>query len=116
MRNPIYLRQLKRNLDHWIKAGLVDPDCADNILEDCPEEELNRDYDSQTLPFTTVNVSCGIDSYFVPEGSGKKIEAAIRELLEIERVAIEVTVDDEGTAAIKSLYLDDEFFYEETLL
>ena len=33
MRNPLYLRQLKRDLDHWINAGLVDADCADEILE-----------------------------------------------------------------------------------
>ncbi len=42
MRNPIYLRQLKRDLDHWIKAGLVDADCADDILDSAGQGGAKR--------------------------------------------------------------------------
>ena len=42
MRNPLYLRQLKRDLDHWINAGLVDADCADEILETAGQGGVRR--------------------------------------------------------------------------
>ncbi len=99
--------------DQVIIKGTVD--WTNDIHEDCPLENLDCDYYAQPLISTEVNVSYGLDSYFVPEGSGKEIEDAVREDSEIERVAVEVAVDDEGTAAIKGLYLDDELFYEESL-
>ena len=34
MRNPLYLRQLKRDLDHWIEEGLIDPDTAQTMWDE----------------------------------------------------------------------------------
>ena len=33
MRNPIYIRQLKRDLDEWVERGLVHPDDVNSFLE-----------------------------------------------------------------------------------
>ena len=62
-----------------------------------------------------VRVDYGIDSYFVPEGEGKNIEAAIGDQDVAERVVVQVAVDENGTSAIKALILDGEILYEENI-
>lgn len=50
----------------------------------------------------TINVVWGIESYFVPEGKGQKIEREIR------NVSVKVSVDRTGRALIEELYINDE--------
>lgn len=59
----------------------------------------------------SVRVRYGIESYFVPEGQGKKLEALARE----KKLATLVAVDTRGNAAIKGLIIDGALQYEEPL-
>ena len=59
----------------------------------------------------SVRVRYGIESYFVPEGQGKKLEALARE----KKLATLVAVDTRGNAAIKGLIIDGVLQYEEPL-
>jgi uncharacterized membrane-anchored protein len=57
-------------------------------------------------------VRYGIESYFVREGEGPKLEALARD----RKLAVLVTVDKAGNAAIKGLIIDGKLQYEEPLL
>jgi len=56
-------------------------------------------------------VRYGIESYFVPEGQGKRLEVLARE----KRMAALIAVDAKGNAAIKGLIVDRALQYEEPL-
>jgi uncharacterized membrane-anchored protein len=58
-----------------------------------------------------LGVRYGIESYFVPEGQGKRLEDLARE----KRMAALIAVDARGNAAIKGLIIDDKLQYEEPL-
>ena len=60
---------------------------------------------------TAVQLRYGIESYFVPEGQGRKLEALARE----KKLATLLAVDGEGNAAIKGLVVDGALQYEEPL-
>jgi uncharacterized membrane-anchored protein len=60
---------------------------------------------------TSIRVRYGIESYFVPEGRGKALEALARE----KKLATLVAVDARGYAAIKGLVIDGVLQYEEPL-
>jgi uncharacterized membrane-anchored protein len=62
-------------------------------------------------PNAVHSVRYGIESYFVPEGRGKRLEALARE----KRMAALVAVDARGNAAIKGLVIDGVLQYEEPL-
>jgi uncharacterized membrane-anchored protein len=62
-------------------------------------------------PVATVQVRYGIESYFVPEGQGKKLEDLARE----KKLATLVAVDGRGNAAIKGLVINGVLQYEEPL-
>ena len=53
----------------------------------------------------------GIESYFVPQGQGPKLEAMARN----QKLAALVAVDKVGKAAIKGLIIDGKLQYEEPL-
>jgi uncharacterized membrane-anchored protein len=57
-------------------------------------------------------VRYGIESYFVRQGEGPKLEDMARE----RKLAVLVAVDKAGTAAIKGLIIDGKLQYEEPLL
>jgi uncharacterized membrane-anchored protein len=54
-------------------------------------------------------VRYGIESYFVPEGEGSRLEALARN----RKLAALVTMDKAGNAAIKGLIIDGKLQYEE---
>ncbi|MCU7799988.1 MAG: GDYXXLXY domain-containing protein [gamma proteobacterium symbiont of Lucinoma myriamae] len=59
----------------------------------------------------SIDVSYGIENYFVPEGEGLKLERPQPG----DKVTLEVALDGEGHAAIKSLLLNGVKQYEEAL-
>lgn len=67
--------------------------------------------DSSGAP-QTVRVSYGIESYFVPQGTGKDIEAEARS----GELSIDVAVDAQGRPAIKAIRRKGEVFYVEGIL
>ncbi len=64
-----------------------------------------------TGPNAVQQVRYGIESYFVPEGQGKRLEDLARE----KRMAALIAVDAKGNAAIKGLIIDGKLQYEEPL-
>lgn len=56
-------------------------------------------------------VRYGIESYFVPEGQGPRLEALARN----KKLAARIAVDGSGNAAIKGLVIDGVTQYEEPL-
>jgi uncharacterized membrane-anchored protein len=58
------------------------------------------------------NARYGIESYFVPEGEGARLEALARS----RKLAALVAVDKSGNAAIKGLIIDGKLQYEEPRL
>jgi uncharacterized membrane-anchored protein len=56
-------------------------------------------------------VRYGIESYFVPEGKGRDLEALARD----RKLAAVVAVDARGNTAIKGLMIDGKLAYEEPL-
>jgi uncharacterized membrane-anchored protein len=56
-------------------------------------------------------VNYGIESYFVPQGEGRRLE----ELARSRKLAVLVAVDKAGNAAIKGLLIDGKLQYEEPL-
>lgn len=63
-----------------------------------------------TFPASTW-VQYGIESYFVPEGQGRRLEVLAQE----KRMAACLAVDGRGNAAIKGLIIDGMQQYEEPL-
>jgi uncharacterized membrane-anchored protein len=60
----------------------------------------------------TIRVRYGIESYFVPQGDGPRLEQMARE----KKLAALVAVDRGGNAAIKGLVIDGQIAYVEPLL
>jgi uncharacterized membrane-anchored protein len=58
---------------------------------------------------TSVDVTYGIESYFVPEGTGHAIEAEARQ----GNISADIAVDNQGRAAIKALRRNGQQFYVE---
>ncbi len=61
---------------------------------------------------TSAQVRYGIEAYFVPEGTGRKIEKMIGE----KKIQVVAAVDKAGRAAIKALIADGKRIYNEPLL
>jgi uncharacterized membrane-anchored protein len=61
------------------------------------------------VSFCTLQVRYGIESYFVPEGEGGKLEAARNQ----RKLAVVAAVAPTGRAAIKRLLIDGEPVYDE---
>lgn len=60
----------------------------------------------------TARVTYGIESYFVPEGTGRELERQVGE----KRISAVVAVDASGNAAIKGLAVDGRLVHQEPLL
>lgn len=60
---------------------------------------------------TTLNVTYGIESYYVPEGEGRALEEARG----TEALSVAVRVSADGEPQIRALYLDGQQAYEEAL-
>jgi uncharacterized membrane-anchored protein len=62
-------------------------------------------------PNATLWVRYGIESYFVREGEGRRLENLVRD----KKMAARIAVDGRGNAAIKGLVIDGQPQYEEPL-
>jgi len=56
-----------------------------------------------------VSLTFGVESYFVPQGTGYDIERQARE----HKLSVDVAVDEQGRAAIKAIRGDGKVFYAE---
>jgi len=57
------------------------------------------------------SVRYGIESFFVPEGTGRELERLVRD----KKLAALIAVDEEGNAGIKGLIVEGKRVYEEPL-
>jgi len=57
-------------------------------------------------------VRYGIESFFVPEGTGRELEGLVRQ----KKLSALIAVDSDGNAGIKGLIVDGKRVYEEPLL
>jgi uncharacterized membrane-anchored protein len=58
------------------------------------------------------SVRYGIESFFVPEGTGRELETLVRD----KKLSALIAVDADGNAGIKGLVVDGKRVYEEPLL
>jgi uncharacterized membrane-anchored protein len=58
-----------------------------------------------------VNLHYGIESFFVPEGTGRELEKMVGE----KKISAVIAVDEAGNPAIKGLMSDGQRIYEESL-
>lgn len=81
-------------------VGRVRPTPSSRDVEEtpCPDCEM-------------LNVSYGIESYFVPEGQGRKLE----EERNARALSVDVAIARDGEAAIKGIRLNGDLLYEEPL-
>ena len=63
-------------------------------------------------PPKTARITYGIESYFVPQGTGKDIEAEARS----GELSVDVAVDAQGRPAIKAIRRKGQVFYVEGIL
>lgn len=70
-----------------------------------------RDDNKTFSDITSLRVSYGIENYFVPEGEGLKLERPKPG----DKVTLEIAVDNEGHAAIKTLLLNGVPQYQESV-
>jgi len=70
-----------------------------------------RLHPDQSNPNAVYSVRYGIESYFVSEGEGPRLEALARD----KKLAARIAVDRSGNAAIKGLLIDGVQQYEEPL-
>lgn len=61
---------------------------------------------------TIVGLHYGIESFFVPEGTGRELETMVGD----KKISALIAIDDNGNAAIKGLLSEGKRIYEEPLL
>jgi uncharacterized membrane-anchored protein len=112
---PIYITLEKSPADDWVPKTITQqrPEgsmAADRIVLKARYTRLGR----SEVPGRTeaILVQYGIERYYVPEGTGPKLEQAARE----KKLAALVAVDGKGRAAIKGLMIDGKKVYDEPLL
>lgn len=71
----------------------------------------NRYSDKSGSNVSTLQVSYGIENYFLPEGEGLKLERPAAG----DKITLKIALDDDGHAVIKALLLNGVQQYEETL-
>lgn len=67
---------------------------------------------TQNSADTTVNIRYGIEKYFVPEGTGRDLEAKVRD----HKIEAIVAVGTDGTAVLKGLVIDGKRHEDPPLL
>lgn len=88
-------------------AGVADGDVVVRGRVTYAYEPTRSNSDQQAQ----IGVSYGIESYFVPEGTGREIERMVGD----RKISAILAVDGSGTAAIKGLMADGKRIYEEPL-
>jgi uncharacterized membrane-anchored protein len=73
---------------------------------------VDRIWRAQTASDSVINMRYGIETYFVPEGTGRALESQVRE----HKIDAIVAVGADGTAALKGLVIDGERHVDPPLL
>jgi uncharacterized membrane-anchored protein len=73
---------------------------------------VDRVWRAQTASDSVINMRYGIETYFVPEGTGRALESKVRE----HQIDAIVAVGPDGTAVLKGLVVDGERHVDPPLL
>lgn len=116
--DTIYVVLQKQNLYWQAKAVFLEKPGSQNIHQvfilGVVRSVSNSKWDvnlKSHIETVSIDVSYGIENYFVPEGEGLKLERPKPG----DKVTLEIALDDNGHAAIKSLLLNGVKQYEEAL-
>ena len=75
-------------------------------------EYVSRPPTDRPQDVSAVGLHYGIESFFVPEGTGRELEKLVGD----KKISAVIAVDEEGNAAIKGLMSEGQRIYEEPLL
>ena len=103
---PFYVTIEKNPLGGWTPVRVT----AALPRENNPDRIVLKGRSRPSFP-TSTRVTYGIESYFVPEGQGRRLEELARQM----KMAARIAVDAKGNAAIKALIIDGTVQYEEPL-
>ena len=108
--DEVYAVIVPKDGDAWsvISLGREKPDqvTGEQVVLMARVEKAYGDKDSRK-----VTLHYGIESYYIPEGTGKALEDKVRD----GSLSVIVAVSDAGLAAIKGLVIDGERVYDEPL-
>ena len=111
--SPVYVTLTPNGAGEW-KAVKVTADYPQQIA--ASDIVLKGRVESIWRPENTsdvqLNIRYGIESYFVPEGTGKALETKVRE----RKIEAIVAVDASGSAALKGLVVDGQRHVDPPLL
>ena len=110
--SDLYVTLQKGAGDYW-EAAAASPEAPDSVGPDQVVLKGRVTYSSKanaTNP-AMARVKYGIESYFVPEGTGRDLEKLVGQ----KKIATLVAVDEDGTAGIKGLVVDGARVYLEPL-
>jgi uncharacterized membrane-anchored protein len=111
--DDIYVTLQKGEADKW-KVAASGPEPPATTAADQVVLKGRVDYATAASGQTPAQtfVHYGIESFFVPEGAGRELEALVRE----KKLSALIAVDGDGNAGIKGLIVDGKRVYEEPLL
>lgn len=109
---------LEQHGDYWEARAIYlekqQPKDNQSMIQGVVRQVVKRYWDNgnKTLTgITSLEVSYGIENYFVPEGEGLKLERPKQG----DKVTLRIALDKDGHAAIKTLLLNGVAQYHETI-
>jgi uncharacterized membrane-anchored protein len=111
--DDIYVTLQKTEGDKWKMAGSgKEPPAGTAADQVVLKGRVDFSWPATAQTPAQTGVRYGIESFFVPEGTGRELEALVRE----KKLSALIAVDADGNAGIKGLIVDGQRVYEEPLL
>ena len=117
LKTPYYLTLKKKpDGDNWqVVGGANEPPAsppADEVVIKGRVDYVSEPSTDKAEDPTIVGLHYGIESFFVPEGTGRELEKMVGD----KKISALIAIDDGGNAAIKGLLSEGKRIYEEPLL
>ncbi len=117
LQTPYYLTLKKKpDGDNWqVVGGANEPPAsppADEVVIKGRVDYVSEPSTDKPQDPTIVGLHYGIESFFVPEGTGRELEKMVGD----KKISALIAIDDGGNAAIKGLLSEGKRIYEEPLL
>ena len=105
-RRPYYLTLKKKpDGDNWqVVGGANEPPAnpqADEVVIKGRVDYVSQPSTDRPHDPTIVGLHYGIESFFVPEGTGRELEKMVGD----KKISAVIAIDDDGNAAIKGLHV-----------
>jgi uncharacterized membrane-anchored protein len=114
--DPFYITLRKGDGDAWqaVAGAIEEPAMVrpDEVVIKGRVDYATQPPQDQPQEPVVVNLHYGIESFFVPEGTGRELENMVGE----KKISAVIAVDRGGQAAIKSLMSEGKRVYDEPLL